>query len=106
MHKTLERQINRIYGSVDQIPEDAKPLVHIIDKTYEDYDKEHDLIERSLEISSKELTELNEKLRNEIEATESRAKKLEDLNEMMIDREIKMVELKKEIKELKEEKSN
>lgn len=105
MHKTLERQIIRIYGSADSIPEEIKPLVQAINKTYEDYDKEHDLIERSLEISSKELTELNEKLRGEVETTEGRAKKLEDLNEMMIDREIKMVELKKELKELREKKS-
>ncbi|MFT5180045.1 MAG: two-component system phosphate regulon sensor histidine kinase PhoR [Candidatus Paceibacteria bacterium] len=58
MHKTLERQIIRVYGSLDNLPKEAEALVTEISKTYGDYDKEHSLIDRSLEISSEELTGL------------------------------------------------
>lgn len=101
MHKTLKRQLEKIYGSIEEIPKDIEGLVNAVSKTYEDYDKEYALIERSLDISSKELTETNNKLRDEVLSTKERALKLEKLNEMMVDREIKMVELKKEIEELK-----
>ena len=102
MHKTLERQIVRLYGTLENFPAEYENLLQVISKTYTGNDKEHALIERSLEISSKELTEANERLRQEITTTVERAEKLEKLNDLMIDREVKMVELKKNIKELKQ----
>lgn len=103
MHKTLERQIIRLYGALENFPAEHEKFLQVISKTYTDNDREHALIERSLEISSKELTEANKRLRQEITTTIERAEKLEKLNDLMIDREIKMVELKKDIKKLKQE---
>ena len=103
MHKTLERQIIRLYDALENFPAEHKDLLQVISKTYADNNREHALIERSLEISSKELTEANERLRQEIVAAIDRAEKLEKLNDIMIDREIKMVELKKDIKKLTQE---
>lgn len=87
-------------GDNDKIPTECSDLFEAVSKTYEDYESEYALIERSLDISSKELTELNQRLHEEIAAANERATKLESLNDMMIDREIVMVDLKKEIKKL------
>jgi len=100
MHKTLERQLIRQFGSLANVPSECAPLIAIVAKTYSDYDAEYKLIERSLEISSAELTESNNNLRRENIEANDRAEKLAALNDMMIDREIKMVELKQEIKRL------
>jgi len=102
MHKTLQRHLKRIYGEVELAPSECKQLVEVISKILTDYDKERSLIERSLEISSSELTESNQQLREEIIDANRRAKEMEYLNKMMVDRELKMVELKKEIVRLQE----
>jgi two-component system, OmpR family, phosphate regulon sensor histidine kinase PhoR len=62
MHKTLERQLVRIYGKIEDIPKSCQKIFEEVSKTYNYYDKDHDLIERSLEISSAELTGLLEDL--------------------------------------------
>lgn len=103
IHNTLERQLARIFGAPDQYPSECQALIDVVSKTYTDYDNDYKLVERSLDISSKELSESNIRLREENEAAHERAEKLESLNNMMIDREIKMVELKKEIKKLRAE---
>lgn len=70
MHKNLKRQLQRVYGdNISESPE-FRQLLELISDTYEGRDSEYELIERSLEISSKELTELNEKLRAEKLAVE------------------------------------
>ena len=102
MHKTLERQIIRLYDAFENFPAEHKKLLQVISKTYTDNEREHALLDRSLEISSKELTETNRQLRHEISTTTERAEKLGKLNDLMVDREIKMVELKKDIKALKQ----
>lgn len=101
MHKILERQVKRACGSIDNIPERLRKLLDIVSKTYEDYEREYALMERSLNISSKELMEANKNIQNEFKSTQERASELERLNQLMVDRELKMIELKEEIKKLK-----
>jgi two-component system, OmpR family, phosphate regulon sensor histidine kinase PhoR len=72
VHKTLERQIIRFYGSLDSVPDNLKPLLELISKTYTGNDGEYNLMERALDISSKELTEANKLLREENEEIEQR----------------------------------
>lgn len=55
-HKTLQRQISKFVG---------ENLLQAISQTYQHYDEDRALIERSLELSSKELEELNKKLQSE-----------------------------------------
>ncbi|MFT7507287.1 MAG: signal transduction histidine kinase [Acidimicrobiales bacterium] len=76
MHKTLERQLIRLYGSVDQVPPECQKLVVAVSQTYDDYESEYQLIERSLDISSAELTELNILLQKEIEIENKLTEKL------------------------------
>ena len=80
-------------------------LLQAISDAYDHYDEDHELLERSLNISSKELGEKNSRLEEEIERvrnSQTQNKELERMNKFMIGRELRMVELKKEIKNLNE----
>lgn len=70
MHKVLQRQLERVYGSDIPDSERFQKLLDLVSDTYTGRDDEYELIERSLDISSKELTELNERLRGEKAAVE------------------------------------
>ena len=66
MNKLLQRQMERFLGSVEAAPKDLAPLFRAIDDAYDGFDADRRLIERSLDISSEELTAINEQLRREI----------------------------------------
>jgi PAS domain-containing protein len=55
MHKTLEHQIKRKLRNPEMIPAEFEELFESISLTYKGFDDERLLIERSLEISSREL---------------------------------------------------
>lgn len=63
-NKLLERQLKRKLKGVDEIPEEFKPLLQAISDSYDHYESDRTLLERSLELSSNELTETNGKLRH------------------------------------------
>lgn len=65
MHATLQRQIKKFFGNDQNLPKDTNAwltFLQAINQTYAGYEEDHALIERSLEISSKELNEQNQKL--------------------------------------------
>ncbi|HNS21274.1 MAG TPA: ATP-binding protein [Sedimentisphaerales bacterium] len=66
MNKLLQRQIEKHLGSLDAVPAPYQPLFAAISDAYDGFDADRKLIERSLDISSQELTEINERLRGEI----------------------------------------
>jgi signal transduction histidine kinase len=74
MHKTFKRQLIRIFGSIENVPPEYDKMVKMIDTTYKDFQSEYELMERSLDISSKELTALNRKLQKEAEIIEEEVK--------------------------------
>ena len=63
MHRLLQRQIIRIFGSLDKLPSGLEKLLEIISSTYDSFDEDKALIDRSMEISSRELSESNQKYR-------------------------------------------
>ncbi len=69
-HKTLYRQLIKIFGSEDKIPKDLYPLFQAISDTYLHADEDRVLTVRSLEISSRELENLNTQLQSEGERIE------------------------------------
>ena len=95
LHKTLERQLQKSGLDYNTLPENIKGLVLSVSDAYTHSDESYSLLERSLELSSKELEAKVEEARH--------AKELEQLNNFMVGRELKMVELKEEVKKLKEE---
>jgi chromosome segregation ATPase len=105
MNKVLERQLKKVFGSLDAVPKSLAELLHLVSGSYDHAEEDRLLIERSLEISSKELGELNKKLQNESETLKAKFEELERMNKLMVDRELKMIELKKRIVDLEKSKT-
>jgi hypothetical protein len=93
-HRILERQIKKFLDP-QPIPKSLQPLLQAISDTYAHADEDQKLLERSLSISSREMGETNARLLEEKKVLEDRTSQLEIANNVMIGREIKMVELKK-----------
>ena len=67
MNKLLQRQLQKHFGGADQVPENFIKLLNVISESYDHYEKDRKMIERSIELSSKEMIELNSQLKNEKE---------------------------------------
>ncbi len=63
MHSLLKRQINRYFGQIDTIPEEWKAVINAVSDAYHQMDRDREMLERSLELSSKELLEANSEMR-------------------------------------------
>lgn len=101
MNKVLERQVKKIFGNLENINKEMEEFLKLVSDTYDHNDEDRLLIERSLDLSSKELGGLNKKIMEESEKLKTGMSELERINKLMVDRELKMIELKKEISELK-----
>lgn len=67
MHRLLERQVRRYLGGSDKLTAPLNSFVAAIDAAYTSADADYLMIERTLALMSKELTEANAGLRNELE---------------------------------------
>src|SRR3989344_5599004 len=65
MHKTLKRQVEKLFGNVETLPKELEKLFSAISEVYEHFDEDRTLIERSLELSSRELEEINGRLKKQ-----------------------------------------
>lgn len=65
MHKLIRRQLKRFFGPRD-IPEHLKPFIAAVSAAYEQSDHDRHLLEHSLDLTSKELVERNQKLRQKL----------------------------------------
>jgi len=63
LHKLLQRQLRRAFGSLDAVPPGLEGLLSAVSQAYEDADADRTMIERSLELMSTELNARNEQLR-------------------------------------------
>jgi PAS domain S-box-containing protein len=61
MHRLLRRQLRKHLGVEDEVPAALQPLVAAVDAAYADFDNDRAMLERSLELSSKELSEARDK---------------------------------------------
>jgi signal transduction histidine kinase len=66
MHRLLERQIRRFLGDPAKLSPELSAFVAAVDEAYSSADADRLMIERSLDLMSKELTEANAGLRNEL----------------------------------------
>ncbi|HTF02685.1 MAG TPA: PAS domain S-box protein [Bacteroidia bacterium] len=65
MNKLLLRQINKQWGSLENVPEGFQDFLKAVDETYTFSDRDRTMLERSIELSSSELVGLNGRLREE-----------------------------------------
>ncbi len=63
MHKLLSRQLKRLFGDAERVPEELAAFVAAIDSAYHQADADRELLERSLDLTSEELLEANTELR-------------------------------------------
>ena len=61
MHRLLRRQLRKHLGVEDEVPAELQPFVAAVDAAYADFDSDRALLERSQELSSKELSEARDK---------------------------------------------
>jgi PAS domain S-box-containing protein len=57
MNKTLQLQLKRFFGAEEGVPQGLHAFLEIVSQTYDDFDHDLLLMERSLEINSRELNE-------------------------------------------------
>ena len=57
MHRLLRRQLRIYLGVADEVPAALKTFVAAVDAAYGDFDSDRAMLERSLELSSKELSD-------------------------------------------------
>lgn len=63
MHKLLERQLRKHFGSLEAVPQSLRAALDDIDAAYQANDNDRALVERSLELTSQELMARNTALR-------------------------------------------
>src|ERR1700720_4958350 len=61
MHRLLRRQLRKHLGVEDEVPAALKSFVAAVDAAYTDFDSDRAMVERSQELSSKELSEARDK---------------------------------------------
>ncbi len=102
-HKMLQRQVKKYLKGVDFTSEHCQRFLKSVSDSYKHADEDRELIERSLDLSSEELNRKNDQLSQEIKQVKEQTDELQRLNDLMVGRELKMISLKKHIKELEEE---
>jgi len=87
MHKILERQIQKYFPDQSNLPTDLLPFLQSVSETYDHADQDRLLIERSLELSSAELTQLNTQLRSEKNIVQ---KKVDERTQQLVEEQAKL----------------
>jgi len=72
LHKLLERQLRKCFGSVEATPAALRGVLDLVDQAYVQSDLDRGLLERSMDLVSEELLGANADLRLEREALERR----------------------------------
>ena len=65
MNKLLQRQINKSFGNIDNLPEQYKTFLNLINESYDNNDNDRKMLERVLELTSDEMIKINEKIKKE-----------------------------------------
>lgn len=76
MHPLLCRQIKRHFGD-KELPPELSHLINAIDQSYSQNDRDRELLERSLELSSQELNERYEGLEQQLQINKAAQRNLE-----------------------------
>lgn len=66
LHSLLRRQLKRCFGSLDDVPDVCRPFIEAVDAAYKQADLDRVMLERSLDLSSEELSESGSRLREAV----------------------------------------
>ncbi len=80
MHRLLRRQMRKHLSVQDEVPAPLTAFIAAVDAAYADSDSERKLLERSLELSSKELSEATDQARLAAEELALKNKRLEAIS--------------------------
>ncbi len=93
-HKILVRQITKSLGNDFEISPDLQKLFDLVSRTYEHFEKDRLLLDRSMQVSSEELFESNQKLREESKQQEIVLDKLKKaIQELALEDEVNPSEI-------------
>jgi len=67
INKLLERQLKKVLGDNNDLPEKYNGFLKVISDSYDHNEKDRKMLERTIELNSKELVELNQNLKVEKE---------------------------------------
>jgi len=70
MNKLLLRQLKKVFGDSQNIPKEIEPFIALVGSTYDHADEDRHMVERSFDLSSKEMATLNQKLSKQSEVLE------------------------------------
>jgi PAS domain S-box-containing protein len=68
LHTLLARQVKRYFGSLENLTAECRAFVCEVDEAYREFDTNHGMLERALEISSEEHMQANAQMRALLEA--------------------------------------
>jgi PAS domain S-box-containing protein len=81
LNKLLVRQIQKYTAGMENIPVEFHSLFEAISESYNHYERDHNLLERAIDLSSGEMISLNDELRGESEKVKLAHKELKTLFE-------------------------
>ncbi|MBN2468137.1 MAG: PAS domain S-box protein [Deltaproteobacteria bacterium] len=67
-HSLLRRQLKRFFGDGKEIPTGFQPFIKAVNDAYCEFDIDREMLERSLELSSQELLQINAEMRAVLQA--------------------------------------
>jgi signal transduction histidine kinase/CheY-like chemotaxis protein len=71
-HALLRRQLKRLFGTTEQPPEEWRPFINAVDQAYLEADTDRRMLERSLDLTSQEMLQLNAQMRVMLDDLEQR----------------------------------
>jgi signal transduction histidine kinase len=95
LNKLLLRQAQKHLGGLDNIPENYHAFIQAISESYNHYEKDRNLLERSIELSSSEMIELNEQLKKETEELKIAHDELKATEKIRLEKRLDKEKIKK-----------
>jgi len=68
VHSLLKRQLKKYLSDGFVVPEEMKEFVDSVNRAYKQFDEDREMLERSLELSSRELMQANSEMRATLQA--------------------------------------
>ncbi|HEX6111379.1 MAG TPA: PAS-domain containing protein, partial [Geminicoccaceae bacterium] len=90
MHRLLRRQLKKHLGVEGEVPDGLKPFVAAVDGAYADFESDRAVLERSLELSSAELSEANLDLVEKRRGLEAKIREISEIQRQLIQQQQKL----------------